>query len=105
MFNRLLPRLVPALLLVAAITLPAHAESAPPTRDFDVYVDLPTAFAFVKTPVGWKFVRKLDASQLKALHPTTLTSLLAPAPDVDAGSLRIAGPESGANAVRAKLGG
>jgi hypothetical protein len=26
---------------------------------FDVYIDKPTGFAFVNTPVGWKFTRKV----------------------------------------------
>lgn len=26
----------------------------------DVYIDPPTLFAYVKTPAGWRFVRKVD---------------------------------------------
>ena len=48
--------------------------------DYAVYVDLPTAFAFVKLPDGWKFVGKLDADQLRHLPAATLTSLLAEEP-------------------------
>lgn len=47
-------------------------------KDWDVFVDLPTGFAFVKTPDRWVFVRQLDAEQIARLHPTTLVSLLAP---------------------------
>ena len=71
-------------LAAAAITLatfaaaiPAQAQSFIQTRDWDVYVDRPTRFAYVKTPVkGWVFVRQLDAAQMDRLHPTTLTALL-----------------------------
>lgn len=55
----------------------AQAQSFIPTRDWDVYVDLPTRFAYVKTPAkGWVFVRQLDDAQMDRLHPTTLTALL-----------------------------
>jgi hypothetical protein len=68
--------------LALACALPAaHAEegmSTVPTKDWDVYVDLPTGFAFVKTPLGWKFVRQLDSEQLSRLPPSTLTALLVP---------------------------
>ena len=60
-----------------AAALPAQAQSFIPTRDWDVYVDLPTRFAYVKTPAtGWVFVRQLDEAQMDRLHPTTLTALL-----------------------------
>ena len=67
-----------AFALAAAAALPAQAQSFVQTRDWDVYVDLPTRFAYVKTPVGWKFVRQLDEAQMDRLHPTTLTALLPP---------------------------
>ena len=60
-----------------AAAVPAQAQSFIQTRDWDVYVDLPTRFAYVKTPTkGWVFVRQLDAAQMDRLHPTTLTALL-----------------------------
>ena len=60
-----------------AAALPAQAQGFVQTRDWDVYVDLPTRFAYVKTPVkGWVFVRQLDAAQMDRLHPSTLTALL-----------------------------
>ncbi len=60
-----------------AAAVPAQAQSFVQTRDWDVYVDLPTRFAYVKTPTkGWVFVRQLDAAQMDRLHPTTLTALL-----------------------------
>ena len=70
-----------ALLAITSMTsVVAHAQepAAVPVKDFDVYVDLPTAFAFIKLPTGWKFIGKLDASQLKQLPPGTLTALLPP---------------------------
>lgn len=67
-----------ALAFVAfAAALPAQAQSFIQTRDWDVYVDVPTRFAYVKTPVkGWVFVRQLDQAQMDNLDPTTLTALL-----------------------------
>lgn len=61
-----------------AAAVPAQAQSFVQTKEWDVYVDLPTRFAYVKTPMGWKFVRQLDESQMAQLHPTTLTALLPP---------------------------
>ena len=65
-------------LLAGAATAPALAQVAEPVpvQDYDVFVDLPTAFAFIKLPTGWKFIGKLDAAQLSRLPPGTLTSLL-----------------------------
>jgi len=73
-----------ALLLAALIAPPAHAQTADAVavNEYDVFVDLPTAFAFIKLPTGWKFIGKLDADQLRRLPPGTLTSLL---PGDDAG--------------------
>lgn len=64
------------LALAAAAVLSVRAESAVPVQDFGVFVDLPTGFAYVKTPGGWHFVRQLDASQLSQLHPSTFVSLM-----------------------------
>jgi hypothetical protein len=74
--------------LALAFALPTQAAEAPVVKDWDVYVDLPTRFAFVKTPLGWKFVRQLDEEQMTRLPRTTLTSLL-PADD---GGVRFAHP-------------
>jgi hypothetical protein len=70
-----------ALALVAGTSV--QAQSFIPVRDWDVYVDLPTRFAYVKTPDRWVFVRQLDEQQMTRLHPTTLTALLPPqAPEI-----------------------
>jgi hypothetical protein len=61
----------------------AQAQSFVQVRDWDVYVDMPTGFAYVKTPAGWRFVRKLDDEQMARLPASTLTALLPPErPDV-----------------------
>lgn len=65
-----------AFALVAGTSV--QAQSFIPVRDWDVYVDLPTRFAYVKTPDRWVFVRQLDEEQMTRLHPTTLTALLPP---------------------------
>lgn len=54
----------------------AQTTSAVEVKDWDVYVDLPTRFAFVKTPSRWVFVRQLDEEQMTRLPRTTLTALL-----------------------------
>lgn len=71
-------RFLTALFLSLAAAGAAQAQSFVQTRDWDVYVDLPTRFAYVKTPMGWTFVRQLDEAQMAKLHPTTLTALLPP---------------------------
>jgi hypothetical protein len=64
-----------AALLVAGSAL--AQSSSVPVKDFDIYVDTPTGFVFVKLPAGWKFVAKLDDAQMNRLPGTVLTSLLA----------------------------
>ncbi len=56
-------------------------------------MDLPTAFAFIKLPGGWKFIGKLDAEQLRHLPAGTLTALLAP----EDGPARLADAGTGAS--------
>jgi hypothetical protein len=68
---------IAALAIAAAVaSTPSQAQSFVQVKDWDVYVDLPTRFAYVKTPMGWTFVRQLDEAQMDQLHPTTLTALL-----------------------------
>ena len=91
MFARLARHLFCAVALLgvgAASTAYAQDETPPTVRDYDVFVDLPTAYAFIKLPMGWKFIGKLDAAQLRQLPPGTLTSLL---PSKDSAT-QLAGP-------------
>ncbi len=61
----------------AAVAQPQGRTTSPvEVKDWDVYVDLPTRFAFVKTPTRWVFVRQLDEEQMTRLPRTTLTALL-----------------------------
>ena len=72
-----------ALIAAAALALPVAAQTAGASedgsikvQDFAVFVDPPTGFVFVKMPVGWKFVGKVDRETVAALPASVLTSLL-----------------------------
>jgi hypothetical protein len=76
-----------AALALALAAAPAWSQGEPaPAREFDVYVEPATGHAYIKTPAGWRYIRRLDAQQMQQLHPTTLTAL-APA---DAHAVRVA---------------
>jgi hypothetical protein len=78
-FHRTLTIAAAALAVFGAVPAQAQADDraeAVVVKDYDLFVDLPTAFAFIKLPTGWKFVGKLDADGLRHLPEGTLTSLL-----------------------------
>jgi hypothetical protein len=55
----------------------SHAEKvAKVLPDFTVYFDKPTGFVFVKLPMGWKFVGKVDAKDAVRLPRRVVTELL-----------------------------
>lgn len=60
----------------APMALPAPSESPAVVKDFDIFLDPPTGFVFVKLPQGWKFVGKVEESALASLPPKVITSLL-----------------------------
>lgn len=65
-----------AVLMAAAPTL-SHAEVvAKAVADYTVFVDPPTGFVFVKLPVGWKFVGKVESVDLAGLPGSVVTALL-----------------------------
>ena len=70
-------------LVAAPVAVPVQAQESGPAfiNDYTAFVDLPTAFAFIKLPMGWKFIGKLDTDQLRHLPAETVTSLL-PATDL-----------------------
>lgn len=65
-----------AALIAAGSAGAADRQEAPAVKDFDVYVDLPTGFTFVKMPQGWKFVGQLDQQAMRKLPGSVHTWLL-----------------------------
>lgn len=47
-----------------------------PAKNFDVFVDKPTGFTFVKLPGGWKFAGKVSPNDMRHLPSTVLTSVV-----------------------------
>lgn len=63
--------------VTSARSTPAPApSSALSVKPFDVFVDPPTRFVFVKLPAGWKFVGTLSEAEMRSLPAAVLTSLL-----------------------------
>lgn len=44
--------------------------------DYTVFLDPPTGFVFVKLPVGWKFVGKVDPGEVARAPGNVVTSML-----------------------------
>ncbi|WP_374341227.1 hypothetical protein [Methyloversatilis sp.] len=57
-------------LAIATIGASAATEASVPTaavghpEDYKVFIDAPTGYAYVKTPSGWVFTRKVDAARI-----------------------------------------
>lgn len=53
-----------------------HTVAATAAKNFDVFVDKPTGFTFVKLPGGWKFAGKVNPNDMRHLPSTVLTSVV-----------------------------
>ena len=53
-----------------------HTVAATAAKNFDVFVDKPTGFTFVKLPGGWKFAGKVSPNDIRHLPSTVLTSVV-----------------------------
>ncbi|MGA0609895.1 hypothetical protein [Caldimonas sp. KR1-144] len=73
---KLIAQLTLGAALIASGAAGAAEPEAAPVKDFDVYVDLPTGFTFVKMPQGWKFVGQLDQQAMRKLPGSVHTWLL-----------------------------
>jgi hypothetical protein len=67
---------------VFAQAVPATSQGAAvaPAKNFDVFVDRPTGFTFVKLPGGWKFAGKVSPNDMRHMPSTVLTSVVADEP-------------------------
>jgi hypothetical protein len=79
--------LIAAAIVTASSTVFAQAVPgtsqgavAATAKNFDVFVDRPTGFTFVKLPGGWKFAGKVSPSDMRHLPSTVLTSVVADEP-------------------------
>jgi hypothetical protein len=64
----------------------SQTVAATPAKNFDVFVDKPTGFIFVKLPGGWKFAGKVGPKDLRHLPSTVVTSVVPNKPMQMAGS-------------------
>ncbi len=68
---------VGALSLFLSVSAAAQTRAVP-VKDFDVFVDEPTGFVFIRLPTGWKFVTRLGHLDLAQLPRNVHRTLLMP---------------------------
>jgi hypothetical protein len=56
----------------------AQMDAVASAKNFDVFVDTPTGFAFVKLPDGWKFAGKVGPDDMQHLPSTVLLTSIVP---------------------------
>ena len=81
------PKTIAALAATLLLASPAFAADPAPCRTdnyspwhYDIYIDEPTGYAFVKTPCGWRFVRQIERERVaEAVRLSLVTQSLADA--------------------------
>ena len=68
--------------------------------DYTVFLDPPTGFVFVKLPVGWKFVGKVDPNDVARAPDNVVTAMLVDADESVATNAVAPGRDQGARAAR-----
>jgi hypothetical protein len=54
----------------------SQMDAVASAKNFDVFVDTPTGFTFVKLPGGWKFAGKVGPNDVRHLPAAVLTSIV-----------------------------
>ena len=77
--NKLIRKFFAASIAASCAVAPTVSRAdkiARAVADYTVFVDPPTGFVFVKLPLGWKFVGKVQASDVAQVPSHVVTSML-----------------------------
>jgi hypothetical protein len=97
--NTLTRRFLAASIAVLCALAPAVSRADQVARvvaDYTVFLDPPTGFVFVKLPVGWKFVGKVDSKDVARAPASVVTAMLVDADESVAANGAAASRDPGA---------